>query len=312
MPYFRFQKHIRLYIIFVYLLVICLSFSCNKNNKEIVTVPFRIIKNQIFIQLNVNKTLPAEFIFDTGQNQPSIDSTFIKKIKYKTTGTVKVNCAGGINEYPLIKCNYSINNVNFDSLTTYVCSFNHYKKIFNTKVHGIIGYNLFENYILNFDMLNKQIKIEDKINFEVPDGYTPVYLALDSLTPYIMASLTLRDKSVIKGRFVIDTGSNASLTLFSNQNDTAKLYSFIGKYLHSVRRDICGNTINAYNGFINSVQIGSLNIKFSATSYVFPESESGIFSRKKYTGLIGLKFLKNFHFILDINHNRLYLKHINS
>lgn len=262
-----------------------------------------MFKNQIIIKVKVNNTDTLNFIFDTGNENAHMDSNTAAFLNLKAVKFQEVHCTGGESIIPVVKCDYSIGNLVFSDIETTTGMLNNYSRILKRRIDGIIGQNLIKDYIVKIDFDSNIIEFRnEKWKYS---GKSEAFKII-SRGPAIIAEVMLRNGQIIKGEFIIDTGSNSSLTLNSSYTDTSRLNELIGEYKIYTSYDMCGNIQTEYEGKARNLTLGSSQTDVIPTT--LSVSSSGVLSGKKYAGLIGTPVLRCFTLIIDSKNNLIYLE----
>jgi hypothetical protein len=284
---------------FTFLLIILLS--CNR---PVVTLPFEITRDIIFIKLKVNEQDSLDFIFDTGQFTATIDSTLFDSLKMKAFDTITVNCISSIKRSFLTRCKYTIGPIVLDTLVTYVTPFKKYRKSLKRRVDGIIGYDIIKNNIIHIDYDNQVIEIYDTATKKKWPG--TLFALNDTVAPAIMAETTMLNGFKLIGNYVLDCGSNSGITISASLIDTSRLLDFITDTIIKRYVSTCGKSSKAIDGIAQSFRIGPYildNIPVSVTT-----SKSGVLAEGKYTGLIGTQILKYFNVVINCKKKIVYIE----
>jgi hypothetical protein len=266
-------------------------------------LPFDIFKNQIIIKVKVNTTDTLNFIFDTGNENAHMDSTTAAILDLKTVKYQEVHCSGGESYIPVVKCDYTIGDMVFCDVETTTGMLNNYSRIMKRRIDGIIGQDIMKDHIVKIDFDSNVLEVRHD-NYQYSDkgeGFKII-----SRGPTILAEVILRNGQVVKGEFIVDTGSNSSLTLNSSYTDTSQLKELIGDYKVYNSYDMCGDVQTEYEGKAKNLTLGS-----SQTNQIpvtLSVARSGVLANKKYAGLIGTPVLRCFTVIIDSRNKMIHLE----
>ncbi|HBX52740.1 MAG: hypothetical protein A2275_09520 [Bacteroidetes bacterium RIFOXYA12_FULL_35_11] len=284
-------------ILFCFCCLILLN-SCHKDDYKITTIPFSIIKNRMLIKAVVNGTDTLNFIFDTGCEKANLDSAYIVKRKIKPYSFSKIFCPHGEIINPIVKCVLTVNNLSYNLDTCYTLSTNKLSEQSGIKINGVIGRDLYKNYILKIDFVNRLLVLYKKEYVVNQNDY-------DCLNLYNSASIyakaILQNEKIIEGQFLIDSGSGSDISLYFPKKDSTDVKLLIGEYSEKKLSDLCGNKKKGYMGQIKSIKIGNFNIDSVKGKLTFANNSN-------YSGLIGFLLLRKFDIIIDIKKSKLYLK----
>ena len=172
-------------------------------------------------------------------------------------------------------------------------------------VHGIIGYDLFRDFVVEINYNAKNIK------FHNPELYREkqlkksqtLPLAIHNKKAYIKGAVVLQDSEEVPVRMLLDTGSSDAIWLLENE--------FIGipemNYNDFLGRGLAGD-IYGKRTKVRSIKIGDFVIEDAKTAFPDPASFAGIKSLGNRNGSLGGEVLKRFNFIFDYGNNKITLR----
>jgi hypothetical protein len=124
--------------------------------------------------------------------------------------------------------------------------------------------------------------------------------------PSVIAEAVALNGEKIVGEFILDTGSNSSLTLTSTSTDTTKIKDMVGTYKKYTSYDMCGNSHFEYEGKGKNINLSSLHAgQYPLTISV---TNDGVLADKTYKGIIGLPVLRCFNILFDFSENKVFLE----
>lgn len=270
-----------------------------------VSFPFKFINNLIIIPVIINDSDTLHFILDTGlsttiMTELSMGDTlslmYSRQVKLKGLGEGEP--VDAIHSYGNIFYISGIKGINQDLLILLQNVFN-LSSIFGTRVHGLMGYNIFRNFIVEIDYHHKII------SFHNPEYYKPrrkrkrtitLPLTIHNTKPYLVGTIILADNTEVPVKLLLDTGASHALWLDTKSHPGLKFPekvadSYLGKGLSG---DIYGKL-----GKIHGFSLGGFF--FSSPIVAFPDSasvgnSSGLDDRN---GSLGSEILRRFHVIID-------------
>ncbi|MCK4465963.1 MAG: PDZ domain-containing protein [Bacteroidales bacterium] len=270
-----------------------------------VSFPFKFINNLIIIPVIINDSDTLHFILDTGlsttiMTELSMGDTlslmYSRQVKLKGLGEGEP--VDAIHSYGNIFYISGIKGINQDLLILLQNVFN-LSSIFGTRVHGLMGYNIFRNFIVEIDYHHKII------SFHNPEYYKPrrkrkrtitLPLTIHNTKPYLVGTIILADNTEVPVKLLLDTGASHALWLDTKSHPGLKFPekvadSYLGRGLSG---DIYGKL-----GKIHGFSLGGFF--FSSPIVAFPDSasvgnSSGLDDRN---GSLGSEILRRFHVIID-------------
>ena len=297
------------------LLAFASSFSQNDFNLpslEKDKIRFDLVGNLIILPVELNG-VELSFVLDSGVSKPilfnlaNIDSLQINKVE-----TILLRGLGGGDPVEAIKSknNFlsigSALNINQDIFIVFDTSLNFTPRL-GRPVHGIIGYDLFKDFIVEINYASKYIVLHK------PDSYTykscrkceTFELSFYKNKPFITGEVEV-GSNVIPVKLLIDTGSSDALWIFENEDKglvpTENMYfeDFLGKGLSG---NIYGKRSKIEKFKLKSFELNNVNT-------AFPDSTSISFARKNThrNGSISGEVLKRFNLIVDYKNKKITLK----
>lgn len=303
---------------FVLTLLLIANFSMAQGQFNLVgsskkNISFKLKSNLIIFPIKVNGK-ELNFILDSGVgstilfNPPNRDSLplhNIEKIKLQGLGSEEpVDALLSTNN------NFELGNIKGSNQKLYVVfddKFDLSSKI-GTTIHGIIGYELFKNFIVKINYSSK------RITFYKPNTYSyskckkceTFNLEFYKLKPYINVAVQLKpDEQTIPVKLLIDSGGSDALWLFENSKPEIIVSN---KYFRDFLGEGLSGTIFGKRSQIHSLKIGSFILKEPTVSY--PDSLSTADARKftERNGSLGGTVLTRFQVIFDYPANKITFK----
>lgn len=282
-------------------------------NQSRVSFKFKFINNLIIVPVIINDSDTMHFILDTGLSTSIMTEISMgDSLSLNYTRQVKLNGLGqgdpvdALHSYGNIFYISGIRGINQDLYILLQNVFN-LSAIFGTKVHGLIGYNVFKNFIVE---INYETKV---ITFHNPKKYKPsrrqkrgvtLPLTIHHTKPYLFGTIIREDGLEIPVKLLLDTGASHALWIDVGSDENLILPDnaaniFLGKGLNG---DIYGKI-----GRINKFSIG--NFSFDKPIVAFPDTMSAgeALGRDNRNGSLGSELLRRFHVIIDYPNNQLTL-----
>lgn len=283
-----------------------------EEGKHVHKLKFQLINNVVILPIEVNGS-KLSFILDTGVSTPilfnlsgqdSVQINDVSEVKLKGLGAG--NSIIGLSSKGNIFKIGKINN-NQQSLFVVLDKDINFSTTFGIPIHGIIGYDLFRDFVVDINYSNKIIKFYD------PKHYTPklskrhqvLPLDIDKKRAYVTGDVFFNDGVQVPVRLLVDTGSSDAIWLFEDSNKgidvPIKNYDdFLGKGLNG---DIFGKRTK-----VEGFHLG--NSKLEGTKVAFPEMETfnSINDLGDRNGSIGGEVLKKFNIVFNYPKQEIILK----
>lgn len=293
------------------------SFHLGKGEKH-QKAKFQLINNLIIIPVELNGS-KLSFILDSGVSKPILfNLSGQDSVQINNVSEISIK---GIGEGDPMKALSSKGNVlkikdmvNQDQMLYVVLD-----KGFNLSptlgipVHGIIGYDLFRDFIVEINYGAKTIKFHDPQFYNGSKRNKDEVLPLDVVNKraYISGNIYLEDDERIAVKLMLDTGSGDAVWLFEDEEKDIRLPSksfddFLGKGLS-------GNVFGK-RAKIRRIEIGGFSLEDAKAA--FPDLKFFRTAKEMYdrNGSLGGEILKRFNMVFDYPNNELTIrknKHFN-
>lgn len=258
----------------------------------------KILNGHIFIKAKINNLGYRYFIFDTGAMTTVVDKKLIDDMGLKIDGVLPSVGAGGHNSTSLTKIDsLRLGSLHFDAHTIAVMDFSSMQPFFPMKINGLLGYDLVSRVVTKIDYENSEMTFYDPETFKAPKGYREVEIFLNN--KLILVEMKVNG---IKGRFYLDTGSNAGVNISKKFSERSGLDRRDGK-ISSVMGIGGSEPITVLDGV--PVQFGgkSHNVEVS-----IHKKSSGVFAMEDVDGIVGSKLFGSNSIITNYGDRVIYLE----
>lgn len=278
-----------------------------------ITINFKSASNLIIIPVNINDSDTLNFILDTGVRYPIItELPFINKLNLNYMMPVKVN---GLGEGESLTAYRSGNNVmHINGLTArnqevqMIIDENfQISHILGIPVHGLIGFNLFKDYIVTVDYLNEKLTLYKPEYYKYRDRKKDIIMPLhfDGNKPFVRTTIVTDEMKEVPVKLLVDTGASDALWLSENSDERINLpqqhiETFIGRGLN-------GNLYGT-KGRIDAIWVGPLLLTKPIVSFPNSELIDSIISQNDRNGTIGAEILRRFYVTIDYRNSRLTMR----
>jgi hypothetical protein len=282
------------------------------NNRDRETIHFKLVNNLILLPVIINGE-ELTFLLDTGVKQSLLfnvstsDSLDLKQVK-----KIKIRGLGENEEFDALKSKnnlFRINNIicpNFELLVILDQKFEFSARM-GVDIHGIIGSELFKDFILEINYNKKKIIFNNPKTYKYKKckSCETFPITFHHQKPYIDGNINTFDGKIFPVKLLIDSGSGDSLWIFKNSLEE---YVIPEKHIKDLLGQGLGGNIFGVKSKLTSFIIG--NFKFNELIVSHPDSTSAIGNNISFkrNGLIGAKVLNRFHIIYDYPHNKVTFK----
>lgn len=278
---------------------------------EKVSIPFEVYNNLIVIDVLLNRSLPLKFVFDTGVRTTVLaeksladllNLTYSRKITIPGAGGEKVVDAFVANNVSL-----SIGRIQGTGHAMLVLEEDllQLKNYLGVNVHGILGYELFNRFVVEINYNKRIITFYRPKDFRPKGRFKEIPLQVVDTKPYIQGRFVIRGDKEVSGKFMLDTGASHSLLMDKDSSPDIfvpepNIRSILGRGLSgNIHGQLARIDRFAIDGFV-----------FEEVICSFPDSGSyevaGLHNIRN--GTLGGGILSRFHLIMDYRNGKLYLR----
>jgi len=275
-----------------------------------VKIPFRIINNLVIIPLHINNSDSLFFILDTGVKTTLItelDSSQALELNYARHQKIR-----GLGEGDELEAIHSYSNrfylphilgKNQDILVLTEDIFFLTSKL-GTHVNGLIGYDIFQNLVVEIDPIQRKMTLHQASRFRKPKNFESMDIELEGGKPYIYTKIHLNGKW-IDVKLLVDTGASHAISLEKNEKKGIDIpQKNIDAYLG---RGLSGE-VKGKMARIDGVKFGRFDLKNVISAFPDSVSMGGLMGINHRNGSLGSDFLRRFYVIFDYPNKKMYFK----
>jgi Aspartyl protease len=277
------------------------SYTRTNGKKDIDTIPFTFNKNkQIIIKGSINNSPIIDFCFDLGARVVYlIGKNLDKTCKLTLDGMMEDESITGLaTEKTSSNNTLQLGNLNINHLP--ICYID--DAGFLEDGGGLIGFNVFQNQILELDFDNKHLVIYNKLPEKI-NTYAPIDFKQTTGGLYIPITI-FNGKKESKGWYFFDTGADNALTFDSRFAKKEGLYNLMKKIGKASIASSENRVINAVVLEVPEVKIANFKIENVPTLLADESNVEADFE----DGFIGIGLQNKFNFIIDYPNSKMYLK----
>jgi PDZ domain len=268
--------------------------------KDATELPFEDYGGHLYVKGKVNGISTQDLIVDNGATDLFIGESQAKDLKLvpsfsETASAVKPpNVLWEIGALKLKDRNSAVlSQSDIDGIEQY----------FGRRVSGIIGYELFEQLVVELDFQRHILKFHRPKTYRYSGNGLRIPLIIEGDRAYINATISPYGYSAKPAKLMIDLGSNAALHLTAGCGLSQQLIKAVPRTLNRKLATITG-TDEIVLGRIQQIQIGTIHIQQPMT--VFSQTQTNDCDRLQ--GKIGYQILRQFKAIVDYPRRQLILE----
>jgi hypothetical protein len=282
-------------------------------NRKRESLVFKMIKNQMVIQLYLNEKGPFNFILDTGVGLVLIsDPKLIDSISFQNLRSVYISGLGEgekLSAFISPAVDLQIGNTTAKNIPAAILK----KDVFELSnyvgipIHGLIGYEFFRSFIVRLNFATSTMTLFQPERSYIPRKGSRIPLSIEERKPYINANIELNSGKKLLAKLVIDTGAGHPVSLETMDGVPFELPE--ERIRGNLGVSLTG-PINGYIGRISSLQLGKYTLNSVVTAFPdYEDTSSRVFSINR-NGNMGLAIIKRFHVVFDYNRSAMYVKPI--
>ncbi len=275
-------------------------------------VNFQLINNLIIIPLEINDA-KLNFILDSGVSKPILFNLSDQdSIELKNVTEITIN---GLGAGEPIKALNSIGNSfqlkkirnNNQQLFVVLDKDINFSTTLGIPIHGIIGFDLFRDFVIDVNYSNRSIKFIDPKYYKHKSSsrIETLPLAIIDRKAYIEGEVSFDDEENVPVKLLVDTGSSDAVWLFQDLekgiNVPPKHYvDYLGKGLNG---NIFGKRTK-----VRSVKLGNFLLKNAKAAFPDMFSFSSIKDHGDRNGTVGGEILRRFNIVFNYPANKIHLR----
>lgn len=289
------------------------GFLFNDPRKKSITFNFKSASNLIIIPVRINDSDTLNFILDTGVKLPIItELPFVNKLNLNYLMPVKIKGLGEDQELTAYRSGN--NTISLNGLTArnqevqmIIDEDFQISHMLGVPVHGLIGFNLFKDFIVRIDYSSEKITLFRPEHYKYKDRKNDIILPLHFIgdKPFVRTSIVTDEFQEVPVLLLVDTGASDALWLSEKSDERIgipdkHIETFLGRGLNG---DLYG-----MKGRIDGIWVGPLIL--SRPIVAFPNSDliDQLISANDRNGTLGAEILRRFVVIMDYRNSRLTLK----
>jgi len=281
--------------------------------KKNVTINFKTSSNLIIIPVAINHSDTLNFILDTGVSYPIItELPFVNNLNLNFLQPITIK---GLGEGEKLTAYRSDNNViNIKGLVAYNQQINRMinenfqiSQILGIPVHGMIGFNLFKDYVVKIDYITQKITLIKPQYFSYRKKRKDIVLPLifEQSKPFVNTNIVTDKNQDIPVKLLVDTGASDALWLSTNSD---KRISLPENYIETfLGRGLSGDLFGK-KGRIGAIWVGPLVLYEPIVAFPDNELIDQLIGKNDRNGTLGAEILRRFYVTMDYPNKRIILR----
>lgn len=306
---------LRKYTFLSFLLVCCFSFSGLAQTyklpagKKFHKVKFQLINNLIVIPIEVNGS-ELSFVLDSGVGTPILFNLADQdSIQLNNVTEITINGLGEGDPINALKSTgnfVQLGNAKNTSQNMYVVmdAGINFSPSLGIPVHGIIGYDLFRDFVVDINYINKTIKFYDPnlYKYRTSKNTRVVDMSVIRRKAYLDAFVMINKTDEIPVKMLLDTGSSDAVWLFEDE----RIQLPEKHYEDFLGQGLAGN-IYGKRTKINHLKIADFILSDAKAAFPDMETFTTITDFGGRNGSLGGEVIKRFNIAFDYTNKKLIL-----
>ncbi|MGA9207718.1 MAG: aspartyl protease family protein [Terriglobales bacterium] len=267
--------------------------------KSSTTVPFELLNNHIYVEVKLNGKGPFRVLCDTG-GANIITPELARELGLKAEGALQGRGVGEKSEdVGLVKMqSLGVGEATLSNQVFAVFPMEAFSAVEGIKINGLIGYEVFRRFIARVDYEHHLLTLTVPSAFAYKGDGTTVPFLFNAHIPQVDGEI-----DGIAGKFDIDTGSRASLSVlgpFAEKHDLAAHY---GARIEAVTGWGVGGAARSLVTRAKVLRLGKVEVHDPVTELSL--QKKGAFVNPYVAGNVGAGVLKRFNITFDYQHQQL-------
>ncbi|WP_228027922.1 aspartyl protease family protein [Costertonia aggregata] len=273
---------------------------------------FELVNNLIVVPIQVNGA-KLSFILDSGVSKPILFNISDQdSLQINNVSEITINGLGDGESMKALSSKgntFKINNIINRSQELYVVLDKelNFSPSLGIPIHGIIGYDLFRDFVVDINYTAKTIKFHDPDFFKSKDSKKsqtlPMYIR--NKKAYVDGTVVLKEEEKIDVKLLVDTGSSDAVWLFEDVTRglgiPEKNYDdYLGKGLNG--------SIFGKRTMVDNIEIGKFSLKDAKAAFPNMVTFSAIKNLGNRNGSLGGEVLKRFNIVFNYPDREITLK----
>lgn len=281
-----------------------------QENQKFEKIRFELINNLMVIPIEVNGT-ELSFVLDSGVSTPILFNLANQdSIALKNVSEITINGLGEGEPISALSSQgnfFKLGNIQNFSQKLYVVmdAGINFSPSLGVPIHGIIGYDLFRDFIVDINYSSKIIRFYNPQSPgpKIGKRYDTFNMEIIKRKAYLDASVSLKGEEDIDVKMLLDTGSSDAVWLFEDERIKLpeKNYDdYLGKGLAG---DIYGKRTK-----IESIKIGDYDLSDAKAAFPDMLTFNTIKDLGNRNGSLGGEILKRFNIVFDYPNGKISLR----
>lgn len=277
-------------------------------HRKYVKIPVEIQHNIILLPVRINNSFEMNFILDTGVRTTILTEPVVAGfLDLDSLSTVPVRGLGSgevINAALAEGVDISLPGIEGTDLRLVILPEGviSYSGMFGKPVYGIIGFDLFRQFVVEINYAQEFIKVHLPFKYKPNRKSVAIPIDIRQGKPYVNASLIDHRGKNIESHWLVDIGASQAVSLFDNDlplPDPA-IDAFLGMGL--------SGHVYGKLGRVQGFELGGFRLNDVIAGYPDPEALNLFEDSESWYGNLGAEIISRFHVAFDYARGIMYLR----
>lgn len=185
-----------------------------KPTSPLLTVPLQIIDDTPYLQVRVNDSPSRWFILDSGASACVVDKAYCKELSIPLKGRRKGSGAGAgtVDFFFVESVRFTVAGVTTKTDQAYAIDLSGISTPKDKQLHGLLGYDFFQRYIVSIDYGKSVMDLYDPKSFVYGGPGESLPLTFKKKVPWVKGTIRVPGHAPMAEReWLVDTGSSDPL-----------------------------------------------------------------------------------------------------
>lgn len=266
-------------------------------------IRFELINNLIVVPVEVNGS-KLTFVLDSGVSKPILFNLSDRdSVQINNVSEVTIRGLGDGDPMQALKSNGNAfklgkaKNYNQDLYVVLDREIN-FSPSLGIPVHGILGYDLFRDFIVEINYHSQHIKLHNPNLYDVSSKKRSqtLPLSIERRKAYIQGTVLTESSENVPVKLLVDTGSSDALWLFHQPEKGLEIPE--NNYEDYLGRGLSGHIFGRRTK-VSGIKIGNFELKDAKAAFPYRESFTYLKNFGDRNGSVGGEILKRFNIIFD-------------
>ena len=285
--------------------LVALVFTASQN-RPVSEIPFEVaFRGVAFIPAKVNGGPPMQFLLDTGGAGTHINRELAKQLGLEMARGVATASGNAQLDVGVIRsATTHVGDVQYTGQII-ASPLAHLEPIFGRKLDGILGSEWMKSRVVEMDYIAHKMRLYDPASFSYSGKGTTLPLTFFNGIPFIELEVSLANKKVLRGSFLVDTAGGLMAVHVYNQ--VAKREGLLDGLTTLPETGVgIGGATQRVAARGTSLSIGPHRLPRPTVK--FTEDPSGLRANPDSVGLVGMEVFRKFKVTFDYSRKVVHLE----